>query len=202
MKLLFFLGMAVCLFASGCDSKNPLSDPQKSKADARLVGVWRERTDEGEVYVHVGHAGEKFPACMMRAVMIKHTKGNVEPPNEFLLFPTVLGDKSYLNVVVGTNEKPIKNFDDNGWKAADVQSYMLYKYKFDGDKLLVYGIDKEAKQKAINSGKVKGGTEPNGLVMFTDNTENVARFVLEAGDSLWDTSKPGQLERVAVGKKP
>ena len=38
--------------------------------------------------------------------------------------------------------------------------------------------------------------------MFTDSTENVARFVLEAGDSLWDTSKSGHLERVTEGKKP
>ena len=163
MKPLFLIGVSLCLCASGCDSKNPLSDPQTSKADERLAGVWRYRSGDDDVYYHVGHAGEKFPACMMRVVAVKHNKKNVEPPFEFLLFPTVLGDQSYLNVVVGTDEKPIKNLDDNGWKAADVQGYMLYKYKFDGDKFMAFGVDEEAKRKAIKSGKVKGVAEPNKL---------------------------------------
>jgi len=141
MKPLFLIGVAVCLVASGCDSKNPLSDPLTSKADERLAGVWRDRSGGGEVYFHVGHAGEKFPVCMMRVVGIKHSKGNVERPFECLVFPTVLGDRTYVNVVVGTDEKPIKNMDYNGWNAANVPSYMLYKYKFDGDKLVVLGID-------------------------------------------------------------
>ena len=201
MKPLFLIGVAACLFASGCDSKNPLSDPQTSKADERLAGVWRDRGGDGDVYYHVGHAGEKFPACMMRVVMIKHSKGNVEPPGEFLIFPTVIGDKTYLNVVIGKDDKLVKSLDEKGWKADEVDSYMLYKYKFDGDKLVVYGIDAEAKQKAIKSGKVKGTVE-NNSAKFTDTTENVARFVKEAGDSLWDTKKPGQLERVNLGEKP
>ena len=35
-----------------------------------------------------------------------------------------------------------------------------------------------------------------------DTTQNLARFVQEAGDSLWNTKDPGHLERVDVGKKP
>ena len=66
MKPLFVLGVAMCLLASGCvpESKNPLSDPQTSKTDERLVGVWRAQGDNGsETYNHVGHAGEKFAAA-------------------------------------------------------------------------------------------------------------------------------------------
>ena len=66
MKPLFLIGVAACLFASGCDSKKPLSDPQTSKADERLAGVWRDRSDGEIEYFHVGHAGEKFPSSMMR----------------------------------------------------------------------------------------------------------------------------------------
>ena len=198
MKPLFLISVAACLFASGCDSKNPLSDPQTSKADERLAGVWLNRGADGDVNYHAGHAGEKFPACMMRVVGIKHNKGNVEPAGEFLIFPTALGDKTYLNVVVlGRDDKPIKNLGEKGWKAVEVDSYTFYKYKFDGDKLLLYGIDEEAKKKAIKSGKVTGTIE-NNSVKFTDTTENVARFVKEAGDSLW--TEPGRLERVNLGK--
>ena len=200
MKPLFLIGVAACLVASGCDSKNPLSDPLTSKADERLPGVWLNRGGDGDVYYHVGHAGDKFPACMMRVVGIKHSKGNVEPAGEFLIFPTVLGDKNYLNVVIGRDDKLVKSLDEKGWKAADVDNYTLYRYKFDGDKLVVYGIDAEAKTKAIKSGKVTGTVE-NNSAKFTDTTENVARLVMEAGDSLW-TKEPGQLERMNLGTKP
>ena len=93
----------------------------------------------------------------------------------------------------------IKHLDEKGWKAVEVDSYTLYKYKFDGDKILVYGMDGEAKQKAIKSGKIKGTIEDNSA-KFTDTTENVARFVKEAGDSLWATKEPGRLERVNIGQ--
>jgi len=199
MKSQFLIGVVVCLLASGCDSKNPLSDPQTSKADERLAGVWRDRNGDGDVYYHVGHAGEKFPTCMMRVVGVKHSKGNVEPPFEFLVFPTVLGDKTYLNVVLGKDDKLLKSLDEKGWKAADVDSYTFYKYKFDGDKLVLLGIDAEAKKTAITSGKVKGTVE-NNSAKFTDSSENLARFVKEAGDSLWDKT-PGQLERLDMRKR-
>ena len=198
MNRLFLIGMAVCLFASGCDSKTPLSDPQTSKAEERLAGVWRDRSGGGEVYYHVGHAGEKFPACMMRVVGIKHSKGNVEPAGEFLIFPTILGEKNYLNVVISRDDKLVKSLDEKGWKAVEVDNYMFAKYKFDGDKLLLYGMDGEAKKKAIRGGQIKGTVE-NNSGCFTDSTENVARFVKEAGDSLW-MNKPEHLERIRVDK--
>jgi len=199
MKPLFLIGMAVCLCASGCDSHNPLSDPQKSKADERLAGVWWIRSGDGDVHYRVGHVGEKFPACVMRVVGIKHSKGNVTPAGEFLFFPTVIGDKTYLNLVL--NNKLVTRLVEKGWKAVEVDSYTFLKYQVDGDKLLLYVIDEKAKQKAIKSGKVKGTLEKN-PAKFTDTTENLARFVAEAGDSLWHMKEPGRFERVNKGTKP
>jgi hypothetical protein len=48
-RILQLLPMAaMCLLFTSCfDSKVPLSDPAKSKADERLVGVWRLRNDDG-----------------------------------------------------------------------------------------------------------------------------------------------------------
>ena len=44
-----FLFLTVCLLASGCDdTKKPLSDPNTSKADEGLVGVWKEHGEDGE----------------------------------------------------------------------------------------------------------------------------------------------------------
>ncbi len=203
MKPLFLIGVALCLCASGCDdSKNPLSDPKTSKADERLVGVWLERADDSDVYYHVGHAGEKFPACVLRIVEIRHSKGTVEVPQEYLAFPTVIGDKTYLNFVLDGDKKLVKSLDEKGWKGDDVDCYTLLKYQIDGDKLVVWIMDEDAKQKAIESGKVKGVIKSNHPAKFTDTMENVARFVKEAGDSLWNTKEPGRFERVSLGKKP
>ena len=56
---------AVSLLLTSCfDSKVPLSDPHKSKADDRLTGVWRFRGDSGEMnYYHFGRVGEWERAC-------------------------------------------------------------------------------------------------------------------------------------------
>jgi hypothetical protein len=202
MKPLFLICVAVCLFATGCDdSKNPLSDPNTSKADERLVGVWRNRSDDGEAYYHIGHAGEKFPANMLRIIEIKHSKGTVEPPEEYLVFPSAIGDKTYLNAVLDGDKKLVKRLDEKGWKAVEVDNYTFLKYQCDGDKLVVYLIDESAKQEAIKGGKIKG-TVDNNSAKFTDTTKNVARFASEAGDGLWNTQDPCRFERVEVGKTP
>ena len=193
--------VAVCQCFAGCQSENPLSDPQKSKADERLVGVWRDRSGDADSYYHVGCAGDKFPACMMRVVLVVHAKkGLVQPPGEFLIFPTVLRDKTYLNVARGKNDALISNLlKEHGYAVEAVgDGYTFYKYVFDGDKLLVYGIDEKAQQKAIESGKVKGTvtrSEKTVNCKLSDTSEDLARFVKEAGDDLFST-KVMQLERV------
>ncbi len=197
MKSRIFLVLVVCLLASGCyDTKNPLSDPHTSKADERLVGVWRYPGEE--TYYHIGHAGRMFPVSMMRIVEIKHHKGSVEPPEEYLAFPTVLGDKTYLNVVIDGDRKQVRHLDDKGWEPDAVDCYTLFKYQFDGDKLVVFFTDEEAKVKAIKDGKIKGKIESMKPAQFNDTTENVARFVVQAGDSLWDTKETGRFERVKM----
>ena len=204
MKRVAFLGLVVCLLASGCDdSKNPLSDPQTAKPDNRLIGVWRQRGENGEVtYYHVGHAGENFPDGMLRIVWIKHDQGKIELPQECLAFTTVLGGKTYLNVVWEGGKKQVKLLEEGGWKADAVDYYTFVKYQVDGDKAVVWLIDEDAKERAIKSGKVKGVIEPNKPPKFTDTAENVARFVAEAGDSLFKTKEPFRFERVDAGKKP
>ena len=91
---------AFSLLLTSCfDTKNPLSDPQKSKPDDRLSGVWRFRGDGGEMnYYHIGHGGEKLPASVMRVVFVQHRPDGKMQSGELLIFPTSIGDKTYLNV--------------------------------------------------------------------------------------------------------
>ena len=89
---------------------------------------------------------------------------------------------------------------ETGWKPDVVDRYAFFKYQVDGDKLVVWLIDEDAKERAIKGGKIKGVVEPNKPPKFTDTTENVARFVAEAGDSLLNLKDLVRFERVEAGK--
>ena len=58
-----------------------------------------------------------------------------------------------------------------------------------GNALTVQWMDGEAKKRAVEAGKIKGKIEKdqdgNARAMFTDTTENLAKFVAEAGDDLF-----------------
>ena len=206
MKPLILLAVAVCFFASGCDdSKNPLSDPQTSKTDERQVGVWRLRNSDGVGYYHIGQAGGKLPGSVMRVVEVTHSQKKLEYPHEYLVFPTTLGGKTYLSVTEG-KEQQVKLLEEKGWKPEVVDSYYILKYQVDGDKLLVWTMDADAKKRAIESGKIKGVIEKKkdqyaSTVKFIDTTENLARFVAEAGNGLFP-NEPLRFEKVDESKKP
>ena len=184
---------------AGCvDSKSPLSDPLSSKPDEKLFGLWRSPGDDGQVtYYHVGLADDKRVKGAMRVVIVQQHKNEIDSPAELLMFPTILGDKTYLNVAV-IQEQPSKLLKEKGWKAVD--SYWILKYQVDGDKLLVWGMDADAKKQAIQEGKIKGVIEKDKPAIFTDTTENVARFVVESGDRLF-SKEPGQMERICLDPK-
>jgi len=202
MKPRMVVGLALLLLTGCDDSKTPLSNPQDSKPDEKLAGVWRFRGENGEVgYYHIGQAGEKLPQGVMRVVGVMHREGKIEPPSELLMFPTTLDGKTYLNITSG-KEGQVKLIEEKGWKAVD--AYFIFKYKVEGNELLVWVIDGDAKKRAIESGKIKGVIEKKKFattVKFTDTTENMARFVAQAGDTLYP-NKPIRLERIeGAGKK-
>jgi hypothetical protein len=197
MKPQQFIVLAILLLLAGCeDSSTPLSDPTTSTPDERLVGVWRLRDKEGDVtYFHVGHTDEAFPSGVLRVVQITHRKQIVQKPIPVLAFPTTIGGKTYLNVA------PNLIHEGKGWKS---KAYFLFRYQIDGDNLLLSKMDPDAKDRAIENGKIKGISDHEKskkpffrIIKITDTTENLARFVTEAGDGLW--SKPERLERIEAG---
>src|SRR3990170_4764988 len=107
---------AFSLLLTSCfDSKAPLSEPEKSKPDDRLTGVWRFRGDGGEMnYHHIGHAGENLPESLMRVVHVQHMPDGKMQSGELLVFPTTLGSKTYLNVAEATPSQ-LKLLEQKGW---------------------------------------------------------------------------------------
>jgi hypothetical protein len=193
--------VALSLFFFGCfDSKNPLSDPQKAKLDARLTGLWqvREKHIKGEdaTYCHIGVAGDELPAGVMRVVVVRHDKdGRITRPAEFLMFSTTIGTNTYLNLAL-VDDEHLKVVKEKGWTG--IEGYVLWKYKVEADTILLWKMAPDAKQRAIEGRKVKGVIK-EGVLMdmntITDTTENLARFVASAGDSLF-SSEAVHLERV------
>lgn len=203
--LLWVVVAAVLLPLTGCDSDHPLSDPKTSKPDERLVGKWRLLGKDGQVlYWNVGRMSEKSPKGVMRVTFAVQGKGKAEPPEDFLMFPTVLGEKTYLNVISekGQPDRFCEEKGEEGRKAKTADSYHIFKYQVDGDRLLVWKMDGNAKARAIEGGSIKGiaKRERLGRIEFTDTSENVARFVAEAGDSLF-SKESLRLERIDAGKK-
>jgi hypothetical protein len=183
-SLALILGLLCLAFTSCVDSDNPLSDPKQSAVDPGLVGVWRARDKDGEVtYYHVGKAGGKFPAGMLRVKIITHNKnGELPRPDagDTLVFTTVLGKNRYVNIT-GLDAEKIKSMGDAKWEPKMADGYFIYKYEINGDKLAIAGMDHEQKEAAIKAGKIKGTGEGDNR-RFTDTTENLARF-LASGDA-------------------
>jgi hypothetical protein len=191
---------AFCLLFTSCfDSSVPLSDPVKSRADQRLAGVWRLRNDDGSMtYYHLGRVGDRLPASVMRVAGVQHKWDGMTQFDELLLFPTTIGDKTYLNVSDGKDEQ-VKRLEQQGWTPETVTSYLLLRYQVTGDTLTVQWIDGDAKKRAVEAGTIKGKVEKdqdgNARAMFTDTTENLVKFIAEAGDDLFSKNAL-KLERV------
>ncbi len=179
----------LCLFLASCclESKNPLSDPQKAKADARLAGVWRLGEGSDVIYYHVGRLGQKFPKGMMGALAVGYSEDGklMMDAGRMLIFPTTSGESNYLNVGIvderkwkSSEEKSSeeKSSEELGWQPEIVKEYYILKYQVKGDTLALQVMNPGVTERAIKTGEIKGkiGDDSGGI---TDTPENLLRFV-------------------------
>ena len=144
-------------------------------------------------------AGGKLPASVMRVTgSSRKPDGTTEQFEPLLLFPTTIGEKTYLNVCDG-KEPQVKLLEDKGWTAETVNAFLIFRYQVTGDTLTVQWMDGDAKKRAVEAGKIKGKIEKdqdgNVRAHFTDTAENLTKFVAEAGDDLFSKDVL-KLERV------
>ena len=137
---------------------------------------------------------ESDPPAFGRVAVLEEEPGRTE----LQLGPrSDIDGKSYMNVA-GVNEEQVESIRESGWQADMLNSYILVKYRVEDDGLLLWAMDKDAKKEAIQYGKIKGEVkEGDGgtRIRFTDTTENLAKFVADAGDGLF-ADEPLQCERV------
>ena len=83
--------------------------------------------------------------------------------------------------------------------AETVAAFLILRSQVTGDTLTVQWLDGDAKKRAIEAGKIKGKIEKdpdgNDRVHFTDTTENLTKFVAQAGADLYSKDVL-KLERV------
>jgi len=195
------IALAVIFPMSGCDdSKSPLSSPEQSEADGRLVGAWREVRDKGTVFYHVGQLGGKSPEAVMRVILVSTSDaGELQSPAQTVAFPSSIGKARYLNVAA-MDPKDIEPLRTEQWESGEIGSYFLMKYEVnrEGDEIRLWGMKDSAKRKAIEAGRIQGHIKQpgeSGTTRLTDTSENIAQWVAAEGDRLF-AEKPLILERV------
>jgi len=189
MRLFVSVLFGASLLIAGCDDSTvPLSDPSKASLDKQVIGLWKHDHQNGVTYYHVGRLGDNAPDGVMRVVIVSHPNGgDLQQPNQLLAFRSDIDGKSYLNIA-GVTQEQLESIRENGWQANMLDSYILLKYRVENDALLLWAMDKEAKKKAIQDGKIKGEIKEGDSgtrIRFTDTTENLAEFVATAGDELF-----------------
>jgi hypothetical protein len=189
----------LCLSLTSCiDSQNPLCSPENAKVDAAILGIWRVKAENGDLqYYHIARAGARLPEGVLRIVVVSYAKnGSISRPGEMFAFATVIGANRYLNVAL-VDDKDIDHFDKPGWKPNLVKGYILVKYQVNGDALMLWNMDQDAKRQMIDAGKAKGTVTKN-AVYFTDTSESVAKLLAASKANALFTKKPATGVRVAT----
>ncbi len=191
-------GLLACALAGGCDDSTvPLSKPDQAKADKALIGVWRQKDDGRTNYYHVGLLGGEAPKGLLRVVVVnQQPHGELDEPGQALVFPVELEGSTYLSMA-GDEDDQIKAVRQEGWKPDSFDAYFIVKYRVEGDVLLVWPMDPDAKKRAIKAGRIKGEIKEGFVprVRFTDSSENLRRLIASEGDKLF-AKEPLRLERV------
>jgi len=199
------LGAALCLFLTSCvtDSVNPLSSPDTAKADPRLVGDWLGQDQEkfhfsvtNGAWMHVVITPEPTDAAD-RPSMIDNK------PEEYDLFPSVIGKNTFLNVVM-------LGKDDKG---NPTKTYVFIRYKFSGDDILnMWTLSQDLPAAAIRAGKLKGLVKQNDLtlsqparpdvdVTLQDTSANIVKFIQNSNIDDLFKDKMNPLNRVKPAGK-
>ena len=189
--------VGTCLLLASCiDSKTPLTSPEQAKIDPKLAGLWRAEMEDGRVeYYHAAPADNKLPAGVLRLVSVSYNKtGSLSRPGELLAFSSSVNGNKYLNVAL-IDGKDLDQFANAGWKPELVKGYIVAKYQVQGDTLTLWGMDRDAKRRAIKAGKIKGTVDENN-VFFTDTPEHLAAMLAGPENAHLFDKEPIRYERV------
>lgn len=174
--------------------KSPLSDPDKAKLDAHLVGAWKplkseEKKQHPDLLI-IGKAEQRdAPPGIMKTVWIEIDKKNLisaDDDNTYF-FTTAIGDRGYAQcfdkVVFDRNKFP-------KWDQRNIKGYTLVKYKADDNQLTIWLMDADATEAVIRKGEVKGtvtvekrGSSNKKKVITVTDGKSLSKYLANGGDT-------------------
>lgn len=192
----------VCLLMASCiDSKEPISDPLKAKADPALYGVWRKTDTSGNSkYCHIGRAGGKLQNGFLHTINVSHNRdGFASISWDLIMFSSDVGKDRFLNIAVVEKENVDKLFQ-SGWDSKLVQGYWIAKYEVRDDTLTYWQLDFKAVRKAVETGKIKGtikkAQDEENRATITDTPENIAALLASPDGAGLLVKEPIRYQRV------
>ena len=136
-------GFLLMLVLGACvpESRHPLSDPETSMIDQRLVGLWAGRIGDADAYVHFLPAGDNE----MEIIAVSQAGDGRASWSVFSMFSSRIGDEWYMNV---------KGLLDDGepWESGGGNLYLCrYRISAEGE-LSVWILNAKAAMAAIEGG--------------------------------------------------
>lgn len=158
---------AVLLVAlAGCSIptfEQPLVSPELSSVPAGAYGLYRAKaTDgDGEGFVHVGPAGDKFPPGFLRLVGVNHpTEATTAlEVNQFIGFVEPVGGSYVFHLPLPQGEQGLADQSvvwKEQWNAAKVDRYLLVKIGSANGRLSLSMPDPEFVAAEITAGRLAG----------------------------------------------
>ncbi len=175
------------IFLGGCVpySDNPLTDPNKEKIDAAVLGTWfwNEESDSG--FVHIGLNKE---SKLLQVIMIEHDKDGTIDVSEFNGNTSSLGNNKYLNL------KWVRPADEP-------KGYLLIKYSTEGESLVISILNAQVIENAIKEGSLKGTVCKEKYaysLSITEEQKKLQQFVLKHDKELFQ--EKSTLTRLKLSK--
>jgi len=179
------------LLYAGCttiSSENPLSDPDTSKADEKLLGEWTPKEKQTDTYLRLTVKkmdAPGYPAGVMKLILTPFepdgtpVKGGTIRIGAF--FCTELKGKRFINLCGRCVEGPAKL---PAWEKLRGQGFSIVKYSATRDTFSHWHVGDETPLKtAVKNGKLKGMFQAAGAggfgptVRVTDTSANLARLL-------------------------
>jgi hypothetical protein len=211
---LFLTGVALgSLFLVSCvESKNPVSDLDKSLPEKRFYGVWIEEKEGQRMVWAIGSidnvrmSRKDIPQGIMRAAVVDFdTNGSVGKPFSVLFFVSPFdASGGYINWF---EEDVLDESKFKTWDKANIKSYLVVKYVIRDDRIELYTLDTDAIEAAVKKGQIKGtiehdpkkGTidiEPK-TVQLSASSGELDQFLRKEGASVISKDKPRVLKKLA-----
>ncbi len=173
---IFILSIFIC----GClpSFKFPIVDFKNNKIDERLYGMWIrvDPTEDGTNFKDTGEYAFVQILPSKRGIEIVSFSQSAEDAPETMYFsgyPALINGEGYLNF--------------RFYLDADEEYYLIQYKIMDNGLLRIFHVDEKAIRQLIESNKLQGVVEKNGVSVATNKTELV-KFL--ESNNIFDTNNP------------